>query len=187
MSIYFEGAGSFDEDSILVERFLAGEKAAFEGLYEKYYAKVFSLAKGVMINEEEAADVTQEVFTLVYRNLHRFNKQSKFSTWLFRIAINRSIQESRKRRFKHKHVELIEAAEKAVPEQNEETDPRVQAAMEKLTPQDRAILTLFYWQEQNLQEIAESMEINLNAAKTRLYRARERFRIFFEKEERHDS
>ena len=187
MSIYFEGAGSFDEDSILVERFMAGEKTAFEGLYEKYYTKVFSLAKGVMINDEEASDVTQEVFTLVYRNLSRFNKQAKFSTWLFRITINRSIQESRKRRFKHKHVELIEASEKAAPEVSDDVDPRVQSAMEKLTPQDRAILILFYWQEQNLQEIAESMEINLNAAKTRLYRARERFRVFFEKEGTHDS
>ncbi len=187
MSIYFEGAGTYDEDAILVERYLAGEISAFEDLYAKYYAKVFSLAKGVMINEEEAADITQEVFTLVYRNLHRFNRQSKFSTWLFRITINRSIQESRKRRFKHKHVTLLEAEDKAAPEPTEEADPRIQAALEKLTPQDRAILTLFYWQEQNLQEISESMEINLNAAKTRLFRARERFKIFFEKEEPRDS
>lgn len=188
VSVYFEGAGSFDEDTVLVERFLAGQPSGFEDLYAKYYAKVLSLSKGVLISEEEAADVTQEVFTLVYRNLHRFNRQSKFSTWLFRITINRSIQESRKRRFKHKHVELSEAAESAAPELvSEDSDPRVQSAMEKLTPQDRAILTLFYWQEQNLQEISESMEINLNAAKTRLYRARERFRIFFEKEVPHDS
>ena len=187
VSTYFEGASSFDEDSILVERFLAGEASAFEALYAKYYVKVHSLSKGVLISEEEAADVTQEVFTLVYRNLHRFNRQSKFSTWLFRITINRSIQESRKRRFKHKHVELSEAAESVAPDLTEDADPRIQSAMEKLTPQDRAILTLFYWQEQNLQEISESMEINLNAAKTRLYRARERFRIFFEKEVPHDS
>ncbi|MBS1702160.1 MAG: sigma-70 family RNA polymerase sigma factor [Armatimonadetes bacterium] len=187
MSIYLEGAGNYDEDAILVERFVAGEKTAFEDLYHKYYNKVFSLAKGVMILEEEAIDVTQEVFALVYRNLHRFNRQAKFSTWLFRITINRSIQESRKRRFKHKHVELIEAAESVAPEAPEHDDPRIQAAMEKLTPQDRAIIILFYWQEQTLQEIAESMDINLNAAKTRLYRARERFRTFFEKETGHDS
>jgi RNA polymerase sigma-70 factor (ECF subfamily) len=54
--------------------------------------------------------------------------------------------------------------------------------MEMLAPQDRAIITLFYWQELSLQEIADSMDINLNAAKTRLYRARERFRQHFEEE-----
>ena len=109
VSAVFESSGQFDEDLILVDRFLAGDTAAFEELYRRYYAKVFGLARGVMIDAEEAADVTQEIFALVYRNLPKFNRQSKFSTWLFRVSVNRSIQESRKRRFKHKHVELNEA------------------------------------------------------------------------------
>ncbi|MEY4881495.1 MAG: hypothetical protein RLZ87_924 [Armatimonadota bacterium] len=184
VSAVFESSGQFDEDLILVDRFLAGDTAAFEELYRRYYAKVFGLARGVMIDAEEAADVTQEIFALVYRNLPKFNRQSKFSTWLFRVSVNRSIQESRKRRFKHKHVELNEALEQvAVDLPTDEPDPRVQAALEKLAPQDRVILTLFYWQEMNLNEIADSMSINLNAAKTRLYRARERFRMFFEVEQ----
>lgn len=178
----FENAGSFDEDSILVERFLAGDQAAFETLYARYYTKVYNLARGVLIDSEEAADATQEIFALVYRNLNRFNRQSKFSTWLFRIAINRSIQESRKRRFKHKHVELDAVEEFAAVPESQETDPRVELALEKLAPADRAILTLFYWQDLSLNEIADSMGINLNAAKTRLFRARERFRQFYEKE-----
>jgi RNA polymerase sigma factor (sigma-70 family) len=79
--------------------------------------------------------------------------------------------------------ELDQAAEQPAPSQGgDEPDPRVQLAMEKLAPQDRAIITLFYWQELSLQEIADSMDINLNAAKTRLYRARERFRQYFEQE-----
>lgn len=181
MSAVFEQTGGFDEDSILVDRYLRGDHTAFEELYRKYYTKVFGLSKGVLIDAEEAADVTQEIFGLVYRNLHKFNRQSKFSTWLFRVAVNRSIQESRKRRFKHKHVELNEALEHpAVIQTSEEEDPNVQAALEKLAPPDRAILILFYWQELSLNEIADSMSINLSAAKTRLYRARERFRSFYE-------
>jgi RNA polymerase sigma-70 factor, ECF subfamily len=184
VSAILESTGPFDEDSILVERFLAGDKTSFEVLYQKYYAKVFSLARGVLIDHEEAADTVQEIFGLVYRNLPRFNRQAKFSTWLFRISINRSIQESRKRRFKNKHLELVEAYEKAAPDPHEDDgDPRVQAALQHLAPQDRAILTLFYWQDLSLNEIADSMAINLNAAKTRLYRARERFRVFYEREE----
>lgn len=177
----FEFAGTFDEDMILVERFLSGDAEAFELLYARYYTKVFNLARGVLIDPEEAADATQEIFALVYRNLHRFNRQSKFSTWLFRVAVNRSIQESRKRRFKHRHVELNEGLEQpSIEVPKVEVDPKVQKSLEKLAPQDRAILTLFYWQEMSLQEIAESMQINLNAAKTRLYRARERFRKVYE-------
>lgn len=181
VSAVFEQSGGFDEDSILVDRFLRGDHSAFEELYRKYYTKVFGLSKGVLFDAEEAADVTQEIFALVYRNLHKFNRQSKFSTWLFRVAVNRSIQESRKRRFKHKHVELNEALEHpAVVQMPDEEDPNVQVALEKLAPPDRAILILFYWQEMSLNEIAESMSINLSAAKTRLYRARERFRLFYE-------
>ncbi|HLP00339.1 MAG TPA: sigma-70 family RNA polymerase sigma factor [Fimbriimonas sp.] len=182
VSIYLESASFFDEDSVNVERFLAGDQDAFTILYTKYYQRVFSIAKGILILEDEALDVTQEVFTLVYRNLGKFNRQSKFSTWLFRIAVNRSIQESRKRRFKHKQVELTEEIEHVQPAHEDDVDPRVQACMEQLSPPDRALLTLFYWQDQSLTEIAQSMDINVNAAKTRLYRARERFRELYEKE-----
>lgn len=183
MSAIFESTGPFDEDAILVDRFLAGDSEAFEVLYQKYYNKVFSLSRGVLIDHDEAADTTQEIFALVYKNLPRFNRQAKFSTWLFRISVNRSIQESRKRRFKNKPLELVEAYEHVAPDQSEDDgDPNVQLALQKLAPQDRAILTLFYWQDMSLNEIADSMSINLNAAKTRLYRARERFRSFYEEE-----
>lgn len=185
MAAIFEQSGPFDEDSILVERFVAGDKEAFETLYRKYYAKVFSLSRGVLLDSDEAADITQEIFTLVFRNLPRFNRSSKFSTWLFRVAINRSIQEGRKRRFKNKPLELTEVLEQPAPEtKQEQSDPTVQATMAQLAPQDRAILTLFYWQELSLNEIADSMSINLNAAKTRLYRARERFRVIYEVEDK---
>jgi RNA polymerase sigma-70 factor (ECF subfamily) len=183
VSMIYESAGSFDEDTILIERFVAGDQSAFETLYARYYTRVFNLARGVLIDPEEAADAAQEIFALVYRNLPKFNRQSKFSTWLFRISVNRAIQESRKRRFRTKTLELDQAAETPAPPQGgDEPDPRVQLAMEKLAPQDRAIITLFYWQELSLQEIADSMGINLNAAKTRVYRARERFRQYFEQE-----
>ena len=65
-------------------------------------------------------------------------------------------------------------------ESDEDMDPRVHAAMAELAPADRALLVLFYWEELSLQEIADSIGCNVNAAKTRLYRARERFRVHYE-------
>lgn len=175
--------GSFDEDSILVERFLTGDATAFETLYARYYDKVFAIARGVLIEPEEAADAVQEIFTLVYRHLKRFDRRSRFSTWLFRIAVNRSIQEARRNRYRNRTVELTEAAGKTAPEEAEQIDPRVQMAMAKMQPQDRALLVLFYWDELSLQEIADSIGCGVNAAKTRLYRARERFRVLYEPED----
>ena len=172
--------GSFDEDSVLVERFLAGDAGAFESLYSKYYDKVFAIARGVLLDQDEAADAVQEVFTLVYRHLARFDRRSKFSTWLFRVAVNRSIQEARRNRHKSKNVELTEASGKIAPSEPETTDPAIHTAMTRLAPNDRALLVLFYWEELSLNDIADSLGCGVNAAKTRLYRARERFRVLYE-------
>lgn len=173
---------SYDEDIVLVERFLAGDRSAFEELYARYYDKVHSIACGILVDHDEAADAVQEIFTLVYRHLGRFDRRSRFSTWLFRVAVNRSIQEARRHRHRWRNVELNEASASIAPEEADTTDPRVQATMARLAPSDRALLVLFYWEELNLQEIADSLGCNVNAAKTRLYRARERFRVLYEGE-----
>ena len=173
-------SGSFDEDLVIVERFLGGDRRAFEDLYSKYYEKVFAIARGVLMDSDEAADAVQEIFTLVYRHLGRFDKRSRFSTWLFRVAVNRSIQEARRTRYRSRTVELTEATTKAAPEEIDTTDPKIHATMVKLAPADRALLVLFYWEELSLQDIADSIGCGVNAAKTRLYRARERFRDLYE-------
>ena len=173
----------FDDELRLVERALTGDQAAFQTLYHKFYNKVFSIAKGILLDAEEAEDACQEVFTLAYRNLHRFDKRSKFSTWLFRIAVNRSIQQGRRQKTRRIHVSLGEDAEAIADTRDSEQtneDPRVDSALERLQPVDRAVLTLFYWDDLSLQEIGESLGCSSNAAKTRLFRARERFKTAYE-------
>jgi RNA polymerase sigma-70 factor (ECF subfamily) len=177
-------APGFDEDIVLVERFLAGDVTGFEALYAKYYDKVFSLARGVLLGYDEAQDATQEVFALVHRHLGRFDRRSRFSTWLFRIAVNRSIQEARRHKHSSRNVQLSEAlAQEAPPDRPDEIDPRIQAALAALAPRDRALIALFYWEELSLTEIGNSLGCGVNAAKTRLYRARERFRVLYEEGE----
>ncbi len=171
---------AFDEDIVLVERYLAGDQTAFESLYAKYYDKVFAIARGILLDSDEAADAVQEIFRLVYRHLGRFDRRSRFSTWLFRVSVNRSIQEARKSKHRNRQVELNEAVSQTAPEEFDNSDPKIQAAMVRLNPTDRALLTLFYWEELSLQEIASSLGCGVNAAKTRLYRARERFRVLYE-------
>lgn len=172
---------AFDDDSVLVERFLGGDTASFETIYRKYYDRIHVIARGILLDNDDAADTVQEIFTLVYRNLPRFDRRSRFSTWLFRVAVNRSIQQVRSLKFKRRWIELDERI--PAPEISESLlEPRVELAMTKLNPDDRAILTLFYWEELSLNEIADSMGIQMNAAKTRLYRARERFRQYYEVE-----
>ncbi|MBL8067820.1 MAG: RNA polymerase sigma factor [Armatimonadetes bacterium] len=173
----------FDEDLLLVDRVLSSDPHAFQALYEKYYDRVYGISYGVLRDADEAADAIQEIFTLVYKNLGRFDRRSKFSTWLFRIAVNRSIQQARKLKYKKREAEFDDRIE-SIPERvppTEDNDPRINEAMGQLHPNDRAILTLFYGDELSLQEIADSMGCSANAAKTRLFRARERLREAYEK------
>ncbi|MCC6686553.1 MAG: hypothetical protein IT205_06155, partial [Fimbriimonadaceae bacterium] len=100
---------SFDEDVRLVDRFLGGEAEAFDLLYSKYYDRVYAVAQGVLLRTDEAADATQEIFTLIYRNLVKFDKRSKFSTWIYRVAVNRSIQQARSIKNQRLNVPLDEA------------------------------------------------------------------------------
>lgn len=175
----------FDEDSILVERSLGGDSAAFQTLFRRYYDKVFAIARGVLLDADEASDAVQEIFTLVFRNLKKFDRRAKFSTWLFRIAVNRSIQQARKVKKFRKNVPLTDADESvSLPVSIPGGDADVDAAMEALHPADRAMLTLFYWDELSLQEVGESLGCSANAAKTRLFRSRERFRVLYEKEKK---
>ena len=189
MSNYFEGTKSvaFDEETRLVELSSQGDQTSFLLLYQKYYNKVFAISKGILLDTEEAEDCTQEIFSLAYRNMRRFDKRAKFSTWLFKIAINRSIQQGRKVKNNRKNVSLNDDAENipANPSSNVENEnPFVEAALEKLTEAERAILTLFYWDDLTLQEIGESIGCSPNAAKTRLFRAREKFKEAYQEVEK---
>jgi len=170
---------TYDEDVVYVERASKGDDTAFEHLYAKYFDRIVAVARGVLLRSDEAADVAQEVFTLAYRHLPRFDRRCRFSTWLFRIAVNRSIQEARKGKNRWRFVELNEALAKSAAE-DQRVDPRIYRALVKMRPADRAILTLSYWENFTLQQIADNLNCSPNAAKTRLYRARERFREIYE-------
>lgn len=172
-------AAVFDDDARLAQRTQEGDSDAFQALYRRYYDKVFSIARGVVLDPEDAADAVQEIFTLVYRKLDRFDRRSRFSTWLFRIAVNRSIQYARKQKYVKREVPLGPTHEVAVDGSFITGDPVVMQAMTQMQPQDRAILVLFYWDELSLEEIGESLGCSPNAAKTRLFRARERFRTYY--------
>lgn len=172
------GSFAFDEDAVLVERFLAGDESAFDAIYDKYREKVYVVAKGILLDPDDAADAVQEAFTLIFRNLSRFHRKSKLSTWIFRIAVNSAIQRSRRLKHRARQAPLDEARERAYQaEEGGRTESAlVERAMARLRTEDRAILTLFYWETLSLAEIGETLSCGANAAKTRLYRARERFK-----------
>lgn len=171
-----------DQDLLLVERAARGDREAFETLFARHYDRIYAIARGVLLDPDEAADATQEIFAAVLKNLKRFDHRSRFSTWLYRVAVNRAIQHSRRLGYRRRLVPIDQTPETAMPTtaESEGTDPDIEAAMALLSPSDRAILSLFYWDDLSINEMAEALECSPNAAKVRLFRARERFRTAFE-------
>lgn len=177
-----------DADHQTIERFLSGDATAFEELYHWYQPYVYNVVHGIVQNEDDARDVTQEVFLHVYEALSHFRGGSAFSTWLYRVAVNTAITHLRKQK-RHLQVPLDSLREfradmDAEPEQQAqraEMQRAVQGALSQLPEQQRTALVLRYFQELSLEEIAEIMHCSVAAVKVRLHRARNNFRRLFAK------
>lgn len=174
---------SSDADGDLIARFLAGDRAAFDSLFEKYQDYVYNIVYGIVGKSDEAHDVTQEVFVQVYRSLRSFRRGSRFATWLYRIAVNRAVDSARAAR-NWRWLPLNETL-RATPdpadspsraaERNEDQDA-VHRVLQEVPVQHRDVLVLRYFQDLSLEEIAEVLGCSVTAAKVRLHRARQHFK-----------
>jgi RNA polymerase sigma-70 factor (ECF subfamily) len=179
-------AGIFDE-SALVAKAREGDLAAFNELVNSYSRKIFRLAKHITQNEEDAEDVLQETFLKAFEHLGDFQGQSKFYTWIVRIAVNESLMKLRKRK-SDRSVPLdepVDTGEDTVvreiavwdenPEQKysrEELGQILDEAVQGLRPAFRTVFVLRDIEELSTEETAEALGISVPAVKSRLLRAR---------------
>jgi RNA polymerase sigma-70 factor, ECF subfamily len=175
------------EELALVERSRAGDAAAFGELVRQYERKIYSLAKHITQNDEDAEDVLQESFLKAYTHLDSFHGDSKFYTWLVRIAVNEALMKLRKRK-SDRTVSLDEpqdtgedivTREIAVweddPEKKysrEELAEILETAVQSLKPSFRTVFVLRDIEELSTEETAEALGISIPAVKSRLLRAR---------------
>ncbi len=182
------------EDSELVDRAQNGERAAFQKLVERYQDKVFSICYGKVGDEHDAKDVSQDVFIKVYRYLDGFNKDAKFYTWLYRIAVNTCIDFLRKQSRRDKvdyddtigrDEEYLEGDDMLMPSNlglnpdealdRKELRKEMLAALEELSEKHRTILNLREVEGLSYREIADVLEISKGTVMSRLYHARRYF------------
>jgi RNA polymerase sigma-70 factor (ECF subfamily) len=176
----------FDESS-LVAQAKAGDQAAFSELVNHYERKIYRLAKNITRNDEDAEDVLQDAFLKAYTHLDNFKGDSKFYTWIVRIAVNEALMRLRKRKTDRtvpldEPVELGEetvAREIAVWEDNpeqryskEEWRNILDAAVDDLKPDFRTVFVLRDIEELSTEDTAETLGISVPAVKSRLLRAR---------------
>lgn len=178
--------GVFDE-SALVAKARQGDADAFNQLVTRYERKIFRLARHITQSDEDAEDVLQETFLKAFEHLPDFQGQSKFYTWIVRIAVNEALMKLRKRKT-DKSVPLDEPVdtgedtvtrEIAVWEENpeqkfsrEELGGILNEAIESLRPAFRTVFVLRDIEELSTEETADALGISIPAVKSRLLRAR---------------
>jgi RNA polymerase sigma-70 factor, ECF subfamily len=176
-----------DSGQELVRRAQAGEPAALRELIASQQTYVYSICRGIMRNEADAADMTQDAFVRVLRSLHTFRGETKFTTWLYRLATNVCLDELRRR---GAPTLTLDAGDEDSPSiEPADPDPWVQPerwasaaedaaelqkALGKLTTPQRLALTLFYFEDLRYEDIAQVMDVPLNTVKSHIRRAKER-------------
>ena len=158
-------------------------EAAFEALYMRYRDRVYSIAYRMTGTATDAMDVVQESFSVLFRKISSFRFDSLFSTWLFRIVVNCSIdyrrrEESRRSRTPASLSSLGAGAEPSDPSpdpiasaQASELGDHVHASLQRLSPKLRAIVILRYLEGLSYEELAAALQISLGTVKSRLARA----------------
>ena len=161
----------------LIDCIINGDKAAYSQLVEKYKDYAFTLALNILHSREDAEEAAQDSFIKAYNNLKKFNRQSKFSTWLYRIVINTAITYKRKVKVVKEDLEIIKYSYGNLPANKAEIEDQkrfINVAMKQLNDEDRSVIKLFYLKEFSLDEIAEITSTKVNTIKVRLHRARKK-------------
>jgi len=169
------------EDNIWIEQILNGDEMPFRHLVEKYQNLVFAIAFRILGNREDAEDAAQEIFVKCFHGLGKFNKQAAFSTWLYKIAFNHSLDLAKK--FRHSKYktdwEKAEIGSSITSETRSESemDSRIiksilKGAIDSLPPESRIIVLLYYYENLSLKEISEIMGFRENNLKIKLHRIR---------------
>ena len=175
------GIGSIQEDSDLVGRCLAGEEGAYGLLLKKYKRPVFSLVYRMVRQREEAEELASEAFFKAFRALAGFDPAQPFSSWIFKIASNLSIDWLRKRRLETSSLDE-EGSVWELPDERptaedvlekKQTMRVVEEAIGRLAPDYRAVVLLRHQEERSYEEIADILGLPLGTVKIRLFRARE--------------
>ena len=182
-----------DSDSVAVARVKSGDGEAYRRLVDRHSRSVFRLAFRMTGNESDAEDVVQETFMRAYKQLHRWEARSSFSTWLYRIAANYSLDLVRRRK-RHAEVGLEESrgnGEDATdviralpsgapgPERlmiSGHVQEKVAATLKELSQQERTAFVLRHFEGQSIEEISGALGLSSNAAKHSIFRAVQKLR-----------
>lgn len=176
----------------LIARAQQGDPQALTELVQSQQHYVYSIAMSVLKNPDDAADLTQEAFIRLFRSLHQYNGDSRFTTWLYRLVVNLGRDELRRR---GRQVPILNPVRddsddtldpmSVIADDDRWSDPvqametrelreRIQSAIEQLEEHYRLVLTLYYFRDMKYSDIADVLDLPLNTVKSHIRRGKER-------------
>lgn len=170
-----------DDDRLLIDRYLSGDRQAFTTLVVRYQRVVYNAAFWILRKHEDANDISQTVFLKVAERAEEYDPRYKFFSWIYRITVNESLNLQRR----HRHEDALD--DDVDPAGEEGAGPERQAigaqlsrdlrhAMLTLPTRDRMVLTLRHFSECSYEDMAQILDIDEKTVKSRLFEARRRLR-----------
>ncbi|NNL02982.1 MAG: sigma-70 family RNA polymerase sigma factor [Eudoraea sp.] len=169
-------------DEYLIKKVIRGESNAYAELVDRYKHMVYTLALKIVKNREDAEEVAQDTFFKAYSSLKYFKGDSKFSTWLYKIAYYGSLDylKKNKRRVETTKLDISEEYKIASMDdaldgmESKERAEIIKHAIQELPGEDAVLITLYYFEMQSMKEISKVMGLAPNTVKVRLFRGRKR-------------
>lgn len=169
-------------DQHYINLVIDGDTNAFSVLVDRYKDLVFTLSLRMMKNREEAEEVSQDTFIKTYKSLHKFKGDSKFSTWIYKVAYNTCLDRLKKNKKHFNDVEIDEFTEHQIKTidnaldimEQEEYNKTIQDCLTLLPNEDSFLLTLYYFENHSLEEISEIVGITANNVKVKIFRSRKK-------------
>ncbi len=187
------GPSETEEDRRLVRRAREGNLEAFDALVRKYQERIYSVVYHMTSNHEDAAELAQDAFVRAFRALPGFKGESSFFTWLYRIAVNQTLNYLKHRRHRghlslndldlqaENDPDLLALISEQTPRRElnlRELQERLNAAMQKLSDTHRMVVTLHDIEGLRHEQIAQIMKCNVGTVRTRLHYARQQLQAY---------
>ncbi len=175
-------------DDVLISQALAGRKSAWVTLVKRYEKGIYNYALRMVNNHADAMDLMQDIFVALFRNLHTFRAESPFKGWLFKIAHYRCIEYYRRKR----PMQSLDDMPEQMDEQSDDCPEQALFAqqqssvliktMQKLPIKQKLVVELKFFQQCTFDDIAQQLGISTNTAKSQLYSALDKLKLYLEKE-----
>ncbi|WP_291855888.1 RNA polymerase sigma factor [Marinilabilia sp.] len=169
------------KDSDLVQQAQDGQTEAFSVLVDRYRQKVFQTCMGFLHNTDDAEDLTQEIFVKAWNALKSFDGRAAFSTWLYRIAVNKAINQTRRNKLRSFTGINDEVTDSGFADDDAESKllrseqrAQIKSAVNRLKSNQKKAFVLFYYQELSLIEVAEILEMSPKATESLIFRSRKK-------------